>query len=82
MPEASTGPFADPFVMFDTRCMIRIDDRVDTEQINGFIRAQFRRQGGTRAGILGVVIQVKRNQSPRSEWISSGRKTALRTVVA
>ena len=82
MPEASIGPFDDPFVTFETRCTIRIDARFGTEQINGSIRAQFRRRDGIRAGILGVVIQVKRNQSPKSEWISSGRKTALRTVVA
>ena len=34
------------------------------------------------AGILGVVIQIKRNRPPRSERISSGRKTALQTVAA
>ncbi len=82
MSEASIGPFDDPFVPFDNRCPIRIDARLGTEQINGSIRAQFRHRDGTRAGILGVVLQMRRNQSPRSERISSGRKTALRTVVA
>lgn len=31
---------------------------------------------------LGVGMQIKRNRSPRSERISSGRKPALRTIVA
>ena len=82
MPEAFIRPFDDPFVTFDTRCTIGIDARINTEQINGSIRAQFRRRDGIRTGILRVLIQIKRNQSPKLERISLGRKTALRTVVA